>query len=65
MARDIRQCLAVCLEPSRPGLWIGDVEPNGDRHARSRQVNLPDEVKALGKAAFATAYGAGLRVADL
>jgi hypothetical protein len=31
MVRDIRRCLAVCPEPSRPGLWIGDVEPNGDR----------------------------------
>jgi hypothetical protein len=29
MARDIRRCLAVCPELSRPRLWIGDVEPNG------------------------------------
>ena len=35
MVRDIRQCLAVCPEPSRPGLWIGDVEPNRDRLGRS------------------------------
>jgi len=38
-AHDIHQCLAVCPEPSRPGRWIGEVEPNGDRLGRSRQVN--------------------------
>ena len=59
MARDIRPCLAVCSEPSRPGLWIGDLEPNGDRLGRSRQVNLPERSRrSAGRQASARCPGA-------